>query len=140
MEKFPSCKRPTSQAARMFKRYSFLFLAFGVSGLIHASGSYMVTRDRKGGISDGGAFIYFLAQPVAIVVEDLLHHTLSMRDDGKPSLLRRVFGYVYVSAFWLWCFPHLKVVPLAYAHGTGFSGSYAWCSSSLWRIGSGNAV
>ncbi|KAK6008851.1 hypothetical protein QM012_000754 [Aureobasidium pullulans] len=117
MERFPSTKRPTTRAGILTKRYGFLFLAFGVSGLIHASGSYIVTRNRKSGISDGGALVYFFAQPIAIVVEDLVHHVLGIHDNGQPSILRRVVGYVYVSAFWLWCFPNLKVVPLAHAHG-----------------------
>lgn len=94
-----------------------MLMAFAVSGLIHAAGSYMVTRDSPQGISDGGATIYFLAQPLAILVEDAILFTSGVADDGKPSQLRRTVGYMYVAAFWLWCFPDLKVVPLARAHG-----------------------
>lgn len=99
------------------KRYGLLFLAFFVSGLIHASGSYMVTRDSALGVSDGGAFIYFMAQPAAILLEDMIFSVLGIADDGNPSRVRRVLGYAYVAAFWLYSFPHLKVMPLAKAHG-----------------------
>lgn len=79
----------------------------------------MVTRDSPGGISDGGATVYFLAQPVAICIEDALFALLGIDDDGMPSLLRRMLGYTHVACFWLWCFPTLKVLPLADAHGLG---------------------
>lgn len=102
---------------RLAKRYGLLFLAFAVSGLIHASGSYMVTRDGTQATSDGGALVYFMAQPVAILVEDAFLSAVGVTDGVKPSRARRVCGYVYVATFWFWSFPQLKVVPLAYAHG-----------------------
>ena len=102
---------------RLAKRYGLLFLAFFTSGLIHASGSYLVTRDSARGASDGGAFAYFMAQPAAILLEDAIFSALGIADDGEPSPIRRVLGYAYVAAFWLWCFPQLKVIPLAEAHG-----------------------
>jgi hypothetical protein len=87
-----------------------------VSGFIHAVGSFMVTRDSPEGWSDGGAMKYFLAQPIAIVIEDALFTALGVPDDGNPGRLRRLTGYAYVTAWWLWCFPTLKVAPLAAAH------------------------
>lgn len=88
-----------------------------MSGAVHAFGSYIVTRDSPQGVSDGGATVYFLAQPAAILLEDAVSAALGIVDEGKPSGFRRVIGYVYVSLFWLWCFPTLKVIPLALAHG-----------------------
>lgn len=92
-------------------------MAFLVSGLIHTAGSFLVTRDSPTGPSDGGAFIYFLAQPTAILLEDALFGLLGITDDGEVGPLRRLIGYTYVGAFWIYTFPHLKVVPLAVAHG-----------------------
>ena len=117
MQTFPALRRPKSQVVRLAKRYGLLFLAFFVSGLIHASGSYLVTRDSARGRSDGGAFVYFMAQPAAILLKDAIFSALGIADDGKPSTIRRVLGYAYVAAFWLWSFPQLKVIPLAEAHG-----------------------
>lgn len=77
----------------------------------------MATRDSVLGLSDGGALVYFLAQPAAILLEDAIFGAMGVSDDGNPSRFRRIFGYVYVAAFWLWCFPALKVMPLAKAHG-----------------------
>ncbi|KAG6365901.1 hypothetical protein INS49_000077 [Diaporthe citri] len=110
-------RRPAHRLSRIARRYSLLFLAFLVSGLIHASGSYMVTRDSAQGVSDGGALAYFLAQPAAICIEDMILASMGVSDDGRPSRLRRTIGYIYVAGFWLWCFPTLKVMPLAASHG-----------------------
>ncbi|KAI1366409.1 hypothetical protein F5Y08DRAFT_351350 [Xylaria arbuscula] len=115
--------RPKSRMGRLSRRYGILFLSFIVSGAIHAFGSYMVTRDSPRGVSDGGAAVYFLAQPTAILIEDAVSAALEIVDDGKPSGLRRVIGYTYVSLFWLWCFPSLKVIPLALAHGLQGNGA-----------------
>jgi hypothetical protein len=110
---------PTSKPLRLLKRYSLLTLAFFISGLIHAAGSYLVTRDLPLPTSSGGAFAYFLLQPAMITLEDLVSHVLGIIDDGKPSRWRRIIGYVYVGVFWCWCFPVFKVLPLARAHGLG---------------------
>lgn len=119
LARFPALRRPQSRLARLLKRYFFLFLAFFISGLIHASGSFMVTRDHPTQrISDGGAMVYFLAQPAAIVLEDLVLYLLGVKDgEGQPGMVRKWVGYAYVVAFWLWAFPTLKLVPLAKAHG-----------------------
>ncbi|KAI0409139.1 hypothetical protein F4802DRAFT_233920 [Xylaria palmicola] len=115
--------RPKSRLGRLSRRYGILFLSFIVSGAIHAFGSYIVTRDSPQGVSDGGAAVYFLAQPAAILIEDAVSAALGIVDEGKPSGFRRVIGYVYVSLFWLWCFPTLKVIPLAVAHGIQGNGT-----------------
>ncbi|TGJ86856.1 hypothetical protein E0Z10_g1863 [Xylaria hypoxylon] len=115
--------RPKSRLGRLSRRYAMLFLSFIVSGAIHAFGSYMVTRDSTQGISDGGAAIYFLAQPTAVLIEDAVSAALGIVDDGNPSGFRRIIGYVYVSLFWVWCFPTLKVIPLALAHGLEGNGA-----------------
>ncbi|KFA53562.1 hypothetical protein S40293_10271 [Stachybotrys chartarum IBT 40293] len=115
-QEIPVLRNPKNQVVRLVRRYGLLFLSFAVSGLIHAAGSYMVTRDFPEGWSDGGAMVYFLVQPAFILVEDTLFMALGVPDDGNPALLRRLFGYAYVTAWWLWCFPTLKVAPLAAAH------------------------
>ncbi|KAL7952664.1 membrane bound O-acyl transferase family domain-containing protein [Trichoderma compactum] len=116
LQEIPALRKPKSQFVRLARRYGLLFLSFAVSGFIHAAGSYMVTRDYPEGWSDGGAMKYFLVQPVAIVLEDALYIALGVPDDGNPGLIRRLVGYAYVTAWWLWCFPTLKVAPLAAAH------------------------
>lgn len=93
--------------------------AFLVSGLIHASGSYNVTRARSLPLSTGGELKYFLLQGVALTVEDLACWTLGIDDQAgrPPTPTRRWLGYAITGIWYIWSRVALKAVPLAVAHG-----------------------
>ena len=57
---------------QLLKRYFLLYAAILVSGLIHAAGSYNVTRALGLPRSDGGEIVYFVLQGFAIMVEDFV--------------------------------------------------------------------
>ena len=103
---------------RLLKRYFLLFAAFVVSGLIHAAGSYNVTRALGIPRSDGGEIGYFLLQGFAIMAEDIVLWALRVDcQTGAPSRKRRVLGYISVIPFYIWARVRFKAVPLAAAHG-----------------------
>lgn len=108
---------------RLLKRYFLLLGTFLVSGLIHAAGSYNVTRARHVPVSDGGEIRYFLMQGTAIMVEDLL--LWFMEDIGAQllggsstlMLIFRVAGFIYTASFYVFTRVKFKCVPLTVAHG-----------------------
>ena len=103
---------------RLLKRYFLLFAAFLVSGLIHAGGSYNVTRALGLPRSDGGEVGYFWLQGFAIMTEDLVLWALRVDcRTGAPSQKRRVLGYMSVAVFYIFTRVRFKAVPLAAAHG-----------------------
>lgn len=103
---------------RLLKRYFLLFAAFFVSGLIHAAGSYNVTRTLGLPHSDGGEIGYFLLQGVAIMVEDFVLWVLRVDfRTGPPSRTRRILGYSSLISFYILTRVKFKAVSLAAAHG-----------------------
>lgn len=108
---------------RLFRRYFLLLGTFLVSGLIHAAGSYNLTRANHLPISDGGEIKYFLLQGAAIVVEDLL--LWIVRADGaRPSgdsptslTVMQVVGFAYTATFYIFTRVRFKCVPLTVSHG-----------------------
>ena len=103
---------------RLLKRYFLLFAAFLVSGLIHAAGSYNVTRALGLPRSDGGEIGYFLLQGFAIMAEDFVLWALRVDcRTGAPSRTRRVLGYISVILCYIFARVKFKAVPLAAAHG-----------------------
>ena len=108
-----------SLPSRLLKRYFLVLMSFLVSGLIHACGTYNVTRALRLPISDGGELPYFMIQGIAIMVEDLGCWTLGIDDQKKrlPSSLRRWVGYMVTASWYIWSRVTLKAVPLALAHG-----------------------
>ena len=102
---------------RLLKRYFLLFAAFSVSGLIHAAGSYNVTRGLGLPPSDGGEIGYFLIQGFAIMVEDFVLWALRVDCQTEPCRKRRVLGYSCVVPFYIFTRVKFKAVPLAAVHG-----------------------
>lgn len=114
---------------RLLKRYFLIFAAFFVSGLIHAAGSYNVTRALNLPLSDGGEIKYFLLQGLAIMMEDFILWILGVDDRSKaktssngpslegPSGFRVATGYLYTASFYIFTRVMYKAVPLAIAHG-----------------------
>ena len=103
---------------RLLKRYFLIFSAFLVSGLIHAAGSYNVTRAMGLPLSDGGEIGYFLLQGFAIMVEDLVLWALRVDcRSGASSRKWRLLGYVATAYFYILTRVKFKAVPLAAAHG-----------------------
>ena len=107
---------------RLFRRYFLLLGTFLVSGLIHAAGSYNLTRANHLPISDGGEIKYYLLQGAAIVVEDLLLWVLRA-DRARPSgdsstslTMMRLAGFAYTATFYVFTRVRLKCVPLAVSH------------------------
>lgn len=103
---------------RLLKRYFLLFAAFFVSGLIHAAGSYNVTRALGLPLSDGGEIGYFLLQGFAIMVEDFVLWALRVDcRTGAPSRAWRILGYLSTITFYILTRVKFKAIPLAAAHG-----------------------
>lgn len=103
---------------RLLKRYFLIFSAFLVSGLIHAAGSYNVTRAMGLPLSDGGEIGYFLLQGFAIMVEDLVLWTLRVDyRTGASGRKWRLPGYIATACFYILTRVKFKAVPLAAAHG-----------------------
>jgi len=112
-------RRSKALPIRLAKRYSLLFLAFLVSGMIHIVGTVKVAQAAGLQLSAGGELVYFLSQGAAIVVEDFVCYLLKVEDraDTPPGTVRRYVGYASLLLWYMYSFPSLKVVPLAEAHG-----------------------
>ncbi|KAJ5951554.1 uncharacterized protein N7479_009967 [Penicillium vulpinum] len=103
---------------RLARRYSLLLMSFFVSGLIHACGTYQVTRALGLPLSDGGEIKYFLLQGVAIIAEDLGCWILGVDDRGtKPGGMRLWVGYATTLSWYVCSRVHLKGVPIALGMG-----------------------
>ena len=103
---------------RLLKRYFLLLATFFTSGLIHAAGSYNVTRALNIPLSDGGEIMYFTLQAMAIMIEDLSLWIFQVdcRNRESSGLWRRV-GYITTASFYIFTRVKYKAVPLAAAHG-----------------------
>ncbi|KAL8689082.1 MAG: hypothetical protein Q9218_005162 [Villophora microphyllina] len=110
-----SLLKSKSRMARLAKRYFLVIASFLVSGCIHASGSWAVTRAYGLPLSDGGELRYFLLQGVALMVEDSACWALGVDDQASrvPALRRRWAGYIVTATWYIWSRVNLKVVPLA---------------------------
>ena len=112
-----------ARASRLFRRYFLLLGTFLVSGLIHAAGSYNLTRANHLPISDGGEIKYFLLQGAAIVVEDLLMWVLSANgatpsaDSSQSLTMTQLVGFAYTATFYVFTRVRFKCVPLTVSHG-----------------------
>ena len=88
--------------ASLLSRYTRLFLAFLISGLIHHSSDLAMGIPR----AEAGSLVLFLLQPLGIMLEDAIQ-TLTRRVPTSRSLdwARRVIGYVWVVIFLAWSTP-----------------------------------
>lgn len=89
---------PLISSTKILARYTRLFVAFFISGLIHHA------SDLAMGIpaSEAGALRFFLLQPIGIMLEDAAQSTIGI---GVRPYLRRLFGYVWVLSFLVWTTP-----------------------------------
>jgi Membrane bound O-acyl transferase family len=114
-----SFQHSKSPWARLPRRYFLILSSFIISGAIHTVGSYNVTRSLGIPLSDGGEFAYYLAQGVAIIVEDFVLWLLGIDDQVQqpPSTLRRTIGYATTAFWYSWSRVALKSLPVTTAHG-----------------------
>ena len=88
--------------ATILSRYTRLFLAFLISGLIHHSSDLAMGIPR----AEAGSLVLFLLQPLGIMLEDAVQ-TLTRRVPTSGSLcrVRRAVGYIWVVVFLAWSTP-----------------------------------
>ena len=103
------------------RRYVKLVCTFFVSAFIHAGGSLYISQ-KDGVFSDGGSFKGFFIQAAIIMAEYLVLWLLNITDDGNPSTLRQLIGYMLVHSYAAYAVPTLKVLPLARDHGAEADG------------------
>lgn len=84
---------------RQFRRIVMTFFAFGISGTLHACGSYTQLADTK---PLSGSFLYFFLQAVGIVVQNVFAKVLLPRVSPYefPRWLRRAGNFAF-SYIWL---------------------------------------
>jgi hypothetical protein len=135
-----------------------LLCAFGLSGALHASGTYTAAGDTK---PLSNSMTFFLLQAVGVAAEVLI--TQSVRSTGVqrhvPTWLKRAFRFVYVHVWFyytahllcndfalsgIWLFESVPV-SLFRSLGLGVEGEGWWCwggqvvrwhtGSSFWKSG-----
>ncbi|KAJ5186086.1 hypothetical protein N7491_006043 [Penicillium cf. griseofulvum] len=105
-------------SVRLGRRYSLLLMTFFVSGLIHACGSYQVTRALGLPLSDGGEIKYFVLQGVAIIAEDFGCWVFGVDDRAtEPGGMRLWVGYATTLTWYIWSRVQLKGIPVALGMG-----------------------
>lgn len=89
-------------------RYSKIFLAFGVSGIMH------IFSDEGGAVpmAESGALSFFSAQVLGIMLEDAFQAFSRNLFGNKYSGVCKVIGYFWVVAFLSWSTP-VWVYPVA---------------------------
>ena len=130
-----SFQRSQGRIVRLMRRYSLLLFSFFVSGMIHASGSYTVTRLTHRPLSDGGEIAFFLLQGVAIAIEDTFSWALAIDDNQPPSKSRRWIGYSTTATWYIWTRVTLKYIPLASAMGVRDDRGELFAAVRLMRLG-----
>ena len=93
----------------LFTTYFKLFTSFLISGLIHATGDYVLYHN----FSQGGALRFFLLQAVAITFEDTVIAIFSrlplvelgVRGGGKIYSAYKLVGYIWVFAWFTFSMP-----------------------------------
>lgn len=102
------------QPGSQMSSYTQLYVAFIVSGLAHSAGDAMVGPQYT-----GLSFSFFLLQAVAITAEDCvigLARRAGM--DTQVSTMTRVFGYVWVTVWFMISMPLLLNFQIAIGMGT----------------------
>ena len=88
--------------ATILSRYTRLFLAFLISGLIHHSSDLAMGIPR----AEAGSLVFFLVQPMGIMLEDAMQ-ALNRRSATSRSFAKvwRIVGYLWVVVFLTWSTP-----------------------------------
>ena len=84
----------------MITTYFILFTAFFISGLMHATGDYMLSQN----FSETTSIQFFLLQAVGITFEDAVI-ALAQRLGYKESNAFKLFGFVWVFAWFAFSLP-----------------------------------
>jgi len=123
-----------------------LFVAFCLSGFLHASGSYTAL----GTSNPRDAFLFFLLQPIGILLNIMLLRVLGLKDQHKskwPSrLIRGSLNVVFIHVWFLLTAPLLfddfvrtgvylyEPVPISFLRALGFGvkGDSWWCWGESW--------
>ncbi|KAM7211476.1 Membrane bound O-acyl transferase family domain containing protein [Rhypophila decipiens] len=83
-------------------KYTRLFVAFAISGLIHYRGDILMGVPH----AESGAMAFFTLHAAGIMVEDTIGPLLSsMMPSAGQGRLGRTLGYVWVCAFFVWTTP-----------------------------------
>ncbi|KIM38973.1 hypothetical protein M413DRAFT_447332 [Hebeloma cylindrosporum] len=83
-----------------FTTYFKLFTSFLISGLMHASGDYILHQN----FSQGTSVQFFLLQAVGITFEDAVI-ALASRLGYKQSRIFKLIGFIWVFAWFTFCMP-----------------------------------
>jgi hypothetical protein len=128
-----------------FRRITFIVVAFAVSGLVHACGSFTQFKDTK---PISGPFLFFTLQSVGILGEQVFKGSIfpMLPLAGTPRWLRRTANFVFVfcwlfySGFLiaddfarggLWLMEPVPFSPLR-GLGIGLQGHGWWCWTEPW--------
>lgn len=117
-----------------------LFTAFCLSGFLHASGSYTSIGETR---PLSGSFLFFLLQPLGIVVQIMIVERLRLKD--VPSVLK-AFNFIYTHVWFYYTAPFLiddfvksgiylyEPVPVSFLRALGFGaeGDSWWCWDGPW--------
>lgn len=91
------------QRGSLTSRYLQLYISFGISCLYHEFEMFSVTR------TDMGEFAFFMSQPVAITLEDLVQWLWqkATREEQRRELTRlaTMFGYSWVILWFSYSLP-----------------------------------
>ncbi|KAF4566043.1 hypothetical protein EYR36_011457 [Pleurotus pulmonarius] len=85
--------------AKLVRRYTQLYVAFFISGVLHHWAEYMVIHNLG-----GGSLRFFLSQALAIHCEDIVIYA-GGRMGLKQSRAWKVVGYIWVWHWFTWCVP-----------------------------------
>lgn len=135
---------PRSQKSKLLQ----LFVAFGISGAIHAGASYTTFNPESRPLS--GPFAFFFCQAFAILAEQFVFKTLRISNlmRGWPRWLRRAGTLMYVMAWFYVTGPWLaddfarcgiwryEPVPISLLRGMGWGveGKGWWCWHGTWAM------
>lgn len=101
----------TGLRSGIVKRYAELLIAFAVSGLLHTGGD-VGQGMSLGSFSEWTTLRFFVTQAAGIMLEDAIigaWRRVAGRGVrarfGRPSLWKRVLGYVWLAVFMTWSTP-----------------------------------
>jgi hypothetical protein len=95
---------PIISESKLLSRYTRLFVAFLISGLIHHASDLAMGIPR----AEAGSLVFFLLQPLGIMIEDGVQQLTGSLPSSSlfgRVRVRRILGYVWVMAFLVWTTP-----------------------------------